>query len=199
LARFILERAQPAGDETHMTGRVETVTSPNIRAAFGNWLTSECQSGARLIVLEGLSQSGKSYLTERPFAVGARQSTNIEIDGFLRAPVPPTVRYPDAIDRVALQATLEMALALPMSVVIIEGPMAWPLVEPISGVVTRDRIRRVYLKRMMRLKPDFWIDEDYLNDPIFWPPTDYHRAIYQYHAEHQPWLDADLVLERVED
>jgi hypothetical protein len=85
-----------------------------------------------------------------------------------------------------------------MSVVVIEGPMAWPLVEPISAL-TRDRIRRVYLKRMMRLKPDFWVHEDYLGDPNFWPPADYHRAIYRYHAERRPWLDADLVFERIED
>src|SRR5262245_38050280 len=127
-----------------MTQRVETVTSPNIRAVFENWLADECQSGVRLIVLEGLSQSGKSHLTEQAFAVGARRSTNIEIDGFLRAPVPLTVRYPDAIDRAALQAALEKALALPMSIVVIEGPMAWPLVEPISTrVLARDGIRRV--------------------------------------------------------
>jgi hypothetical protein len=113
--------------------------------------------------------------------------------------VPLTVRYPDAIDRVGLRAALETALAWPMSIVVIEGPMAWPLVQPISGVVPRDCIRRVYLKRMMRLKPDFWIDEDYLNDPNFWPPGDYYHAIWQYHAERRPWLDADLVLERIDD
>jgi hypothetical protein len=77
--------------------------------------------------------------------------------------------------------------------------MAWPLVDEPMAEVGRDRVRRVYLKRMMRLKPDFWVDEDYLNDPEKWPPTDYHRSIYQYHAEHRPWVNADLVLERIED
>jgi hypothetical protein len=100
--------------------RVETVTSSDIRAVFENWLASECRAGARLIVLEGLTGSGKSHLTEPPFAIGTTQSTNIEIDKFLRAPVPPTVPYPDGL---------------------------------IGRHCTRDRIRRVYLKRMMRLKP----------------------------------------------
>jgi hypothetical protein len=181
-----------------MTQRIETVTSSDIRAVFENWLASEYQAGARLIVLEGLTGSGKSHLTERPFAIGATQSTNIEIDKFLRAPVPSTLPYRDGVDRVALQAALEKALASPMSVVVIEGPMAWPLIEPIAGAVGPDCVRRVYLKRMMRLKPDFWTDEDYLNDPNYWPPTDYHRSIYRYHAECRPWLDADLVLEREE-
>jgi hypothetical protein len=152
----------------------------------------------RLVVLEGLTGSGKSFLTGRPFSIGAEHSANIEVDQFLRNPVPPTVRYFNAIDRAALQAALQRALASSAPVVVVEGPMAWPLVEPIAEVV-RDRVRRVYLKRMMRLKPDFWTDEDYLNDPNYWPPTDYHRSIYQYHAERQPWLDADLVLERIED
>jgi hypothetical protein len=52
---------------------------------------------------------------------------------------------------------------------------------------------------MMRWKPDFWIDEDYLNNRNYWPRADYKRSIYQYHAERQPWLEADLVLERIED
>jgi hypothetical protein len=30
-----------------------------------------------------------------------------------------------------------------------------------------------------------------------WPSTNFHRSIYRYHVEHQPWLDADLVLERI--
>jgi hypothetical protein len=85
----------------------------------------------------------------------------------------------------------------PVPVVVIEGPMAWPLVE--RSWKLDETIRRVYLKRMMRLKPNFWIDEDYLNNRNYWPRTDYERSIYQYHAERQPWLEADLVLERIED
>jgi chloramphenicol 3-O-phosphotransferase len=150
-----------------------------------------------LVVLEGLTASGKSFLTERPFSVGAGQSANIEIDQFLRKPVPPTVCYPDAVDRAALQAAIREALAS-APVVVVEGPMAWPLIEPVAEV-GRDRVRRVYVKRMMHQKPDFWIDEDYLSDSNYWPPTDYHRSIYQYHAKFRPWLGADVVLERIED
>jgi hypothetical protein len=105
--------------------------------------------------------------------------------------------YPDAIGRPALEASLRAGLASAAPVVVIEGPMAWPLVEPIAEL-SQDHIRRVYLKRMMHLKPDFWIDEDFLNDPNRWPPFNFHRSIYRYHAEHRPWLDANLVLERIE-
>jgi hypothetical protein len=183
-----------------MTRCVETIQAPSseLRAAFEGWLASADRSGARLVVLEGLTNSGKSFLTQRPFLVDSGQSAIIEVDQFLRKPVPRTVHYPDAIDRRGLQSAIRAALAS-APIVVIEGPMAWPLVDEPMAEVGRDRVRRVYLKRMMRLKPDFWVDEDYLNDPEKWPPTDYHRSIYQYHAEHRPWVNADLVLERIED
>ena len=75
--------------------------------------------------------------------------------------------------------------------------MAWPLIEPIADV-SRDYIRRVYLKRMMRLQPDVWSDENFINDPRWWLATNFHRSIYRYHNEQQPWLDANLVIERIE-
>jgi hypothetical protein len=183
-----------------MTRCVETIQAPSseLRAAFEGWLASADRSGVRLVVLEGLTNSGKSFLTQRPFLVDSGQSANIEVDQFLRKPVPRTVHYPDAIDRRGLQSAIRAALAS-APIVVIEGPMGWPLVDEPMAEVGRDRVRRVYLKRMMRLKPDFWVDEDYLNDPEKWPPTDYHRSIYQYHAEHRPWVNADLVLERIED
>ena len=75
--------------------------------------------------------------------------------------------------------------------------MAWPLIEPIADV-SRDYIRRVYLKRMMRLQPDVWSDENFINDPRWWLATNFHRSIHRYHNEQQPWLDANLVIERIE-
>jgi hypothetical protein len=51
---------------------------------------------------------------------------------------------------------------------------------------------------MKRLKPDLWVDEDFLKDAR-WPPSDFHRSIFQYHARRRPWRDADLVLERIDD
>jgi hypothetical protein len=52
----------------------------------------------------------------------------------------------------------------------------------------RDRFRKplgiqsggttAYLKRMARLIPDFWADEDFILDPENWPPTEFHRSIW---------------------
>jgi hypothetical protein len=47
---------------------------------FGRWLTAACAAGVRFVVLEGLMRSGKSCLTEQPFALGMSQSVNIELD-----------------------------------------------------------------------------------------------------------------------
>jgi hypothetical protein len=53
---------------------------------------------------------------------------------------------------------------------------------------------------MMRLKPDYWQDEDFLFDPEFPPPpTAFTRSIHRYHVEELPWRSADLILERIED
>jgi hypothetical protein len=177
------------------------IPSCKIRAAFEGWLQSECLSGARLIVLEGLTGSGKTTLSERPFSIGAGKSVNIGIDQFCRQFIPlKGVRYFEAVDRAALRTAVRAALASASPVVVVEGPVSWPLIARIAGAnLQRDCIRRVYLKRMMRLKPDLWVDEDFLKDPARWPPSDFHRSIYQYHARRRPWRDADLVLERIED
>jgi hypothetical protein len=130
--------------------------------------------------------------------VDGKRSLNIAIDQFFPADtaMPTGWTYLDAINQQSLQAGLRKALASAASVVVAEGPLAWPLIEPIAAV-SRDRIRRVYLKRMVHLQPDVWTDEDFINDPTRWPPANFLRSIYGYHNEQRPWLEANLVLERI--
>ena len=184
-----------------MTEPVETINtrSSKIRAAFEGWLQSEWRSGARLIVLEGLPKSGKTTLTKRPFRIDARRSVNIEIDRFFPHNVDlQRLSYVEAINRSALDRDMRAKLGSASPVVVVEGPVAWPLIESIAAeFLERDCVRRVYLKRMLHLKPDFWVDEDLLEDPARWRPTNFDRSIYRYHAQ-RPWCDVDLVLERVE-
>jgi hypothetical protein len=170
--------------------------SPEIRNVFAHWLASERRAGVRLIVLEGLTLSGKSTVTKEPFAVGTGLSGNVHLDDFLRRPVPETTAYVDAIDSAALKIAIRAAIAS-TSLAIVEGAIAWPFSETMT-TIAKECVRRVYIKRMRKLNPDFWVDEDSLFDRSWWPPTDYHRSIYKYHAEQQPWLAADLVLERIE-
>ena len=199
-ARFSLAGGRPGELMRAMTAPVETINiaSSEIRAAFENWLVSEYRSGARLIVLEGLSGSGKTTLTKLPFSIGVGQSENIAIDQFCYYNIPKGAPYREAVNWVALRKVVRAALGS-APVVVVEGPVAWPLIEPIADAeLQRDCIRRVYLKRMMLLRAKIWVDEDFLADPARWPPSDFHRSIYEYHAQ-RPWCDANLVLERIVD
>jgi hypothetical protein len=78
--------------------------------------------GARLVVPEGLSGSGKTRLTKRPFATG--RSLNIEIDQFFPVDtfISPGLTYLDVINWELVQARLRVALASAAPVVIAEWP-----------------------------------------------------------------------------
>ena len=154
--------------------------------------------GIKLVILEGLTASGKTTLTKQPFTLDGRPSTNIEMDDFLPPRVPDATPYLAAIDRSAMLEEIEKALREP-SLTILQGAIVWPEVEPVTVRVGVNGVRRVYLKRMAHLLPDFWADEDFILDPEWWPPTGFHRSIYRYHAEQRPWLKCDLIIERIEE
>jgi hypothetical protein len=170
------------------------VQSSEIRDVFGRWLTAECSAGVRFVVLEGLMHSGKSYLSEQPFALSTGQSTNIELDQFLRALVNSDTEYMDAIDIDAAIATImEKYRTAPL--VIAEGTMAWPVVRRVLQEIPSDEVRRVYLKRMSSNYPDRWPDGEFLYESE--PPGVYFQSINRYHRTEQPWLVADAVFERI--
>jgi hypothetical protein len=53
--------------------------SNDIRAAFERWIKREWANGARLVVVEGLMTSGKSFLTDKPVLLdtpGARTTSS---------------------------------------------------------------------------------------------------------------------------
>ena len=45
------------------------VSSAEIQAVFGRWLAVQIGLGVRLVILEGLSEAGKSWLTREPFVL----------------------------------------------------------------------------------------------------------------------------------
>jgi hypothetical protein len=138
--------------------------------------------------------SGKSYLTERPFALGIGQSVNIELDDFLRQPVDPDTEYMDALDIKGASAAIREAYQR-AAVVIAEGPVAWPVLQSVVQAIAPGEVRRVYLKRMSSNSPDRWPDGEFLYE--YERPTAYGRSIDRYHAHEQPWLLADVVFERI--
>lgn len=167
--------------------------SSDIRAAFEQWVQREWANGARLVVLEGLMQSGKSFLTDKPVMLDGRPSENIELDQFVPRETNPDIEYMAAIDiEIATAATRQAMETAPL--VIAEGPMAWPVTEVVREGMPANSIRRVYLKRMSARNPDDWEDFEFAQEMP--RPTAYGRSIDRYHVTEQPWLLADLVLER---
>jgi hypothetical protein len=181
---------------THQT----TIQAPSfeVRAAFENWLAAEFQAGTKLVILEGLTASGKTTLTKLPFTLENRPSKSIAVDDFLPTSVPDATHYLDAIDQSAMLREVEKALNEP-SFVILEGAIVWPAAERLATKLGFNGVRRVYLKRMAHQIPEYWADEEFIFDPEWWPPTGFHRSIYKYHAEQRPWLECDLIIERIEE
>lgn len=86
-------------------------SSTDVRSAFAQWLGVEFRAGVKLVVLEGLTSSGKTTLTKEPFILDGLASTNIEVDSFL----PPTLQndatpYLAAIDQSAMLVEIERSL-----------------------------------------------------------------------------------------
>jgi hypothetical protein len=177
--------------------KTQTITAPSdqVRDAFARWIAGLGQ--VRLVVLEGITKAGKTTIVEQSFvASDGSLSTNIRIDDFLppSGTVSPEASFLDVLDRTGLLAAIRAALKS-SHLVIVEGAIACPVIEPVVDALGSQSVRRVYLKRMSRTIPDYWADEDAIES--HWPPTPFHRSIYQYHAAQKPWLDADLVLQRI--
>ena len=116
----------------------------------------------------------------------------IEVDCFRQNPVG-SESYISAINQAAPEAAIDAAL-VSSSIVVVEGPIAWPFARSAATKIGPECGRRVYLKRMMKLNPDVWVDEGFEQRQH---PEEYFQSIIRYHAN-KPWLAADLILERVE-
>jgi hypothetical protein len=167
--------------------------SSDIRRIFEEWIRREGASGARLVVLEGLMQSGKSFLTDKPVMLDGRPSDNIELDQFVPRETNPDIEYMLAIDSGMATAAMRQAMET-APLVIAEGPMAWPVTEIIRAGMPADSIRRAYLKRLSPRNPDEWEVLEFAQEHP--RPTEFGRSIDRYHVKKQPWLLADLILER---
>lgn len=169
------------------------VSSAEIQAVFTTWLATQIGVGVRLVILEGLSGVGKSWLTREPFISDGWAAETIEVDHFRKDPVG-SKSYVSAIDRAALEAAIDAALVSLLAIVIVEGPIVWPFARSAVTKIGPECVRRVYLKRMMEPNPDVWVDEGFEQRKH---PEEYFQSIIRYHAN-KPWLAADVILERVE-
>jgi hypothetical protein len=178
--------------------KIIRATSSEVRTAFAQWLAHDLPTEIKVVILEGLTASGKTTLTKQPFVLDGRPSTNIAMDSFLARGVEEATPYLTAVDQPAMLENVQDALGHP-ALVILEGAIVWPAVEPVTTKLGVNGVRRVYLKRMAHFDPNFWADEDFISDPEWWPPGGFHRSIYRYHSEQSPWLNCDLIIERIEE
>jgi hypothetical protein len=177
--------------------RVIRSSSADVRSIFEGWVASESAAGARLIVLEGAMGSGKSCLTREPIILGDRQSANIRVDHFIHN-ASNDEGYLDGVKHVRLAAAMQAGIA-GSPIIIVEGAVVWPLAQNIVDEISAARVRRAYLKRMKWSNPDRWHDASQFLEAT--PPRhlgEYSNSIDRYHRDQQPWLSADLVLERIE-
>jgi hypothetical protein len=167
--------------------------SSDIRNEFEQWLAREWEAGARLVIVEGLMKSGKSTLTKEPIVLLDKRSRTIELDQFLRRPVNPETEYMAAIDIDA--ATSAIRQAMTAAIVIAEGPMAWPVTQRAREEISPSAVRRVYLKRMASRNPDDWEELEFAQEEDK-SRGKFFQSIDRYHARTEPWLSADMILER---
>jgi hypothetical protein len=118
----------------------------------------------------------------------------IELDQFLRKPVNPDTPYMDAIDIEAATLAIRQAMAA-ASLVIAEGPMAWPVTQRVREDIPASAVRRVYLRRMSGRNPKEWEGLEFAQMEVK-SRGEYFLSIDRYHVLTQPWLAADLILER---
>ena len=167
--------------------------SSKIRFEFAQWLALERAAGARFVVVEGLMNSGKSELTKQPETLSPALKV-IELDKFVRRS-DGNLAYMDTIDVEAVTTTIKNAVAT-ASLVIAEGPMAWPVTKRAREGMQPDSIRRVYLKRLAPRNPDDWEALEFAQAEDK-SRGEYFLSIDRYHVKTKPWLAADLILERI--
>jgi len=167
------------------------VSSAEIQAVFTTWLATQIGVGVRLVILEGLSGVGKSWLSREPFISDGWAAETIEVDHFRKDPVG-SKSYVSAIDRAALEAAIDAALVSLLAIVIVEGPIVRPFTRSAVTKIGPERVRRVYLKRMMKPNPDIWVDEGFEQQKH---PEEYFQSIIRYHASTACTFPAAFVLD----
>jgi hypothetical protein len=159
-----------------------------IRPQFAEWLSDAEREGVRLIVLEGLTGSGKTSLAESFFPW---LSCIYADDHLTRGMANSSWSAMYRMEGAALEVGTSLREPL---LTLFEGAIAWPTVEPLLGVV---ELRRVYIKRMQF--PGFWADESELEATDLPPSLALRKSILEYHRDERPWEKADLVLERLNE
>lgn len=163
-----------------------------IARSFLDWAAKQRESGVRLICVEGLPCSGKSWLLKKALDAKFR---GIELDRLLPKDAPASISWVDQVRAGGAVQSILDALD-ECDCVVVDGPAAWLVVEPVVEKLGRPAARRLYLKEMSIGGGLIEWDED---EPLKRAATcePYWRSIYEHHGKDRPWLHADLIIERV--
>lgn len=175
---------------------LKRLSSYALKSWFLDWVAAQPKSAVQFITLEGLPLAGKSYLREKAEAAGV---VAIELDRFLSEPANRNRSWVDQVTGGGAVEAIESRLGQG-DLVLVEGSAVWPVIRPVVNNIQRSAVRRVYLKRMtihgdlvQWANPIEEIAERAQKGNGFW------RSIYMHHYRDEPWRDADLVIERVEE
>lgn len=166
-----------------------------ISRIFSEWARQQLGQGVRLISLEGLPSSGKSYLLQN---FDDNKFGRIELDALLPKCAPSIVSWADQINRTDAKAFVLNEIDN-HECLIVEGPAAWLILKPIAHQIGIGKTRRLYLKRVSKYGDlVIWGDGEGLAEHAA-ASTRYFQSIYEHHANDRPWESADLIIERISE
>lgn len=159
------------------------------------WLRSN-RPDARLVLLEGAMQSGKSRAVGVIRVFWQAPMQVVELDELIpKGSLGPDESWLEAVLRSGAEHAIREAMQ-GEGLALVEGPAAWPVIERLSLTGTPGLVR-IYIKRVEeRASGRVWTGpED--NDALrFMPRNPALQALDDYHFHQRPDLDADLVIER---
>jgi hypothetical protein len=166
-----------------------------LKALVSNWLNDNLKPSVNMILIEGLPYSGKSTLHA---SLSLDDACKFEFDQYLPSPCSAETRWIDYILQSKAIRAIENSCAT-RSRTLIEGPAAGFLLQELSPKPDRHNMLRIYIKEMSTSVGQItWFGREFLKDFAaerrpFW------RSVYDHHDVDKPWMQADLVIERIPD
>ena len=164
-----------------------------LKALVSDWLNDNLKPSVNMIVIEGLPCSGKSTLQAN---LSIDDAYKFELDQYLPSPCSAETKWIDHILQSKAIRDIENSCAA-RSRTLIEGPAAGLLLQELSPKPDRQNILRIYIKEMSTSGGQItWFGHEFLKDFAaerrpFW------KSIYDHHHVDKPWMQADLVVERI--
>jgi len=173
---------------------VEVLKSAEVVPFVQKWVRSILDDGVKILCIEGLMGSGKSYL------LGELQGSfkTIDLDEFLPQPANYDRTWLEQVIEGGALTAIEKAYSC-YEFTTIGGVQVAPMLQAVTNI-NQGAIRKAYIKKMsQRGEAIYWDDGDSLGDSTLPAQGAFSRSVDEYHLEMTPWNSADLVIERIAD